>query len=262
MKTPPLSTLSGGLVSVASTRLAKLESLVSRGLHQKVEWSNLWQLTRAMSVDDATRILHGRAVRGVPIHVRVAAGRFVPIDEVLLPGAVIPVDQSLDLEVAVDLTYHQPDLELLARLGVSDRPTVSGGRLGESWFTRFRQEAIGSYGKALIGHRSRPQDRYIDFDQTSFPGPLEPAFRLSPQARIAFTKVLLEFPDALKPWTLAHQTRRDAYPVIEVESPCHWVLREQGLLMTSLGPRKLDAVVGRGFADAFRGFAGINFLIT
>lgn len=234
-----------GIKRVDASR--ELRALIDRGLNQGVDWASFWQLTRGIPVEEAARLIGQRPSRGGPVQVRVVAGSFAPLDDVLLPGRVVPLERaSLDSKVVVDAEFHASDIELLQKLGVSDRPSSQGGKKTESWFYQYRNYAIVAYTAALVGHRGRPQWDYIDFDQTSFPGPIAPLFRLSDEGRLAFTKELLDYSEAFGPWVLAHKTRRDAYPVVRVDSPCRWALEEAGLFNTSVGPRSLKSVVGRG----------------
>ena len=83
------------------------------------------------------------------------------------------------------------------------------------------------------------------FDSTRTVGPLSPIWELSDEGRIRFSEALLESPDELEPWQMSHRTV-GSYPTLAVEAPAKWMLRREGRLGTSLGPRSIGDAVGPG----------------
>ena len=222
----------------------ELEALLNGGSGE-LDWDAFWSLTRAMSDDEAAAVVESPGPSAPPIHVRVVAGPFVPIETALLPGKVVPEDRSRDETIAIDTAFHKPDLGLLHRLGMSDGPTATGGSLAESWCRTYLAWCRKVYEDALTARHGRPQQSYIVLEQDAFPGPISPMFKLSQEGVVAFTSVLLGFPEALQSSKVVHKTRRNAYPVVDIQSPTLFALSQAGRLMTSLGPRPLRETVGR-----------------
>lgn len=227
----------------------EFEALVVQGLFGPVDWGEFWRLARLLTPEAAQRIISRRPWNAAPIHVRTVAGTFAPLENVLLPGRVVPDDGSRDASIAVDTTFHEAELAHLRALGLSDGPAPSGGRTSEAWFGEYRREMDAHYEEALRQRRGRPQAGYIKFDSETMLGPLTPLTRLSGEGRERFTSVVLDHHDAFAPWTMAHETRRDSYPVVEVESPVRWLLSREGVVRSSVGSVRLAAAVGRGLGD-------------
>lgn len=227
----------------------EFEALINQGLFGRVDWSQFWHLARAVNHDAALRAIKQRPRNAAPIHVRTLAGVFTPVEDVLLPGRVVPDDGTRDTSLAVDMAFHAKDLDLLRGLGLSDGPTETGGSESESWFGDYRREMDSRYEKELHGRRGRPQAGYIKFDQHTMLGPLAPLTRLSDEGRERFTSLILDHPESFAPWTMAHQTRRESYPVVEVPSPVRWMVLREGVIRSSVGPVGLGDVVGRALHD-------------
>jgi superfamily II DNA or RNA helicase len=227
----------------------EFEALVSQGLFGRVDWSEFWRLARAVDQDIALRTIKRRPRNAAPIHVRTVAESFTPVEDVLLPGRVVPDDGTRDAALAVDTDFHAEDLDLLRGMGLSDGPSESGGSASESWFGDYRREMDSLYEAALRGRRGQPQAGYIKFDKRDMVGPLAPLTRLSDEGRERFTLLVLDHLEAFAPWTMAHQTRRESYPVIEVTSPVRWLVLREGIVSSSIGRVRLRDVVGRGLGD-------------
>jgi superfamily II DNA or RNA helicase len=82
------------------------------------------------------------------------------------------------------------------------------------------------------------------FQQSSLPGPLEPLPDLGEESCARFTEHLLLLAHSEKYWELAHATRPDVYPSLEVESPALWMMRQYGRLPTSKGIMTVNHSVG------------------
>jgi superfamily II DNA or RNA helicase len=242
------------LLGVSTVDAAKeLTAAVAQGLFRKVDWEQFWKLTRHVDPSSAAVIIRSRSRHAAPLHLRTRAGVFVPAEDVLLPGRVVSGDGTRDDELTVDLDFHGPDIALLETLGVSDGPSARGGSTSETWFAEYRTQADQTYLQALGGRKGRPQWSYIKFGRHSMPGPLSPLLRLSDAGRVAFTSLVLDDAECLKPWKMAHETRRDAYPVVDVESPARWILMRHGRFQTSIGIVSPVDAVGRGLSE----FSGV-----
>ena len=146
----------------------ELEALLNGGSGE-LDWDAFWSLTRAMSDDEAAAVVESPGPSAPPIHVRVVAGPFVPIETALLPGKVVPEDRSRDETIAIDTAFHKPDLGLLHRLGMSDGPTATGGSLAESWCRTYLAWCRKVYEDALTARHGRPQQSYIVLEQGRVP---------------------------------------------------------------------------------------------
>lgn len=217
----------------------------ARRLFRVTDWPGFWALIRAADSDRAVSILQD-AMRGTynKLRIRAMSERFELLEDVLLPGEIVPGDGSRDESITVDVEFHHDELEVITALGVADRPRAGAGRRSEVWFDDYRQTQLARYQHELKGRRSNPQFGKLQFDRAGFPGPMSPLRRLSPEGRARFADAILESPGVLDGWTLAHETRRDTYPVVAVESPAAWILHRFGALRTSLGPAPVPAAVG------------------
>jgi superfamily II DNA or RNA helicase len=209
------------------------------------DWNEFWELIRRVDVDRAAGILKSR--RRIPF-VRVRSDEFRPLRRTLLPGTVIPEGTDRDLGSAVDTTFHHDDLELLRMVGAVAGPEAGLGSTEEDWFAEYELDVLVRYLNKLTGSR-RPQERLLEFDQGEFAGPMTVLESLSDEGRALFTEAALAAQGDLEAWEYAHSTQRDVYPVLAVEHPVIWRIRQEGRFHTSFGPRDAGESVGPQLAE-------------
>ena len=231
---------------------SELEGMLARGPSElsdwgQEEWMRFWDLARRIDTDQATAIImaHTRERPAANIRARTIGGAFRTLHRTLLPGQIVPRDGSRDASVAIDTSFHHEEFDLLKRLGAVPSPVEWTQVEGEPWFSDYRSGVVATYLNKLPRGGSRPVDQLLVFGSTRTVGPLSPIWELSDDGRICFSEALLESPDELEPWQMSHRTV-GSYPTLAVEAPAKWMLRREGRLGTSLGPRSIGDAVGPG----------------
>ncbi|MER5377364.1 DEAD/DEAH box helicase [Streptomyces sp. NPDC002553] len=204
------------------------------------EWDRFWDLFRQAG---GRRLTH-TVLRHVPdaretLRVRTADGKYRPVRDCMLPGAV--VDTRRDPSIAVDTRFHSDDLAFFREIGVRERPSTSVRPEGESWFEEYREAVHAAYLRGLDQRTPRPALNRMKVEGSAIGGPLHLFRSLSPESRAAFLKAL---PDeaVVDNWTRqigAQSSTRQA-----VMSPIRWMLRKYGSVATSQGIKPLKEAVG------------------
>jgi superfamily II DNA or RNA helicase len=217
---------------------ADLEGLLREGFVTWTgsEWEEFWKVVRRVGPARAAGIIKQR--KRTPF-VRVGSGQFRPLFGALLPGSIVPGDGARDRDVLIDVEFHANDLELLRELGAVEAPSSRGGSTDESWFDMYRHDALSAYRERLP-EAKRPQEALLDFEIRPFAGPLTAFQWLSDEGRVLFTEAVLGAETHPHPWEFAHTTRREAYPIISMDAPAIWRIKQEGRLRTSHGIRPLD----------------------
>ncbi|MFH8724053.1 sacsin N-terminal ATP-binding-like domain-containing protein [Streptomyces termitum] len=204
------------------------------------EWERFWELFRRAG---GRRLTHTLAEK-VPnpretLHVRTADGRFRPVRDCMLPGAVVTAER--DPAIAVDTRFHSDDLSFFPDLGLRERPSAAVRPDGEEWFEEYREAVHSAYLRTLDNHAPRPSIGRMKVEGSPVGGPLHLFRSLSEESRAAFLKAL---PDeaVVDNWTrqigAQTSTRRS------VASPIRWMLRKYGYVATSQGVKPLTEAVG------------------
>ncbi|MGW2698553.1 sacsin N-terminal ATP-binding-like domain-containing protein [Streptomyces sp. NPDC001340] len=210
------------------------------------DWGRFWELFRQAGI---RRLAH-KVLERVPaarstLRVRTADGRFRPVEDCMLPGAV--VDAKRDPSIAVDMAFHSDDTPFFSQVGLRERP--SGGvqpKADEAWFEEYREALHAAYLRGLDSRAPRPALNRMKVEGAAIGGPLHLFRALSEESRAAFLKVL---PDdaVVDNWTRqigAQTSTRQAVP-----SPIRWMLRKFGTIATSQGIKPLKEAVGPQLAD-------------
>ncbi|MEU9466463.1 DEAD/DEAH box helicase [Streptomyces avermitilis] len=208
--------------------------------YESAEWERFWDLFRQAG---GRRLTH-TVLRHVPdaretLRVRTADGRFRPVRDCMLPGAV--VDTRRDPNIAVDTKFHSDDLAFFREIGLRERPSTSVRPEGESWFEEYREAVHAAYLRSLDQRAPRPALNRMKVEGSAIGGPLHLFRSLSEESRAAFLKAL---PDdaVVDNWTRqigAQSSTRQA-----VMSPIRWMLRKHGTVSTSQGIKPLGEAVG------------------
>ncbi len=204
------------------------------------EWERFWDLFRQAG---GRRLTH-TVLQHVPnaretLRVRTADGKFRPVRDCMLPGAV--VDAGRDPSIAVDTRFHSDDLAFFREIGLRERPSTSVRPEGEAWFEEYREAVHASYLRGLDQRAPRPSLNRMKVEGSAIGGPLHFFRSLSEESRAAFLKAL---PDdaVVDNWTCqigAQSSTRQA-----VMSPIRWMLKKYGAVSTSQGIKSLGEAVG------------------
>ncbi|MFE1781243.1 DEAD/DEAH box helicase family protein [Streptomyces sp. NPDC059506] len=205
-------------------------------------WRRFWELLRsAGGIRETNRI---KAVVPRPLEtlrVLTLDGRFRPMRDCLVPGAVVPGDKSRDTSIAVDMGFHGDDRPVFRELGLLDRPAL-GKVEEEDWFDEYRQAMHKSYCASLPGTANRPAIGRMHLEGSPCAGSLHLLPRLSEEGRARFVEAL---PDAgvIGKWTL--QIGNSAATRTAVSSPLRWWVRREGRAA-------VDLRTGGGTVTVFR----------
>lgn len=220
------------------------------GGYDDAAWQRLWLLIRQAGVERAVRHLDDRNLTRL-LKVRTRGGAFRTTGKCLLPGRVVTPGGDTDADVAVDDDFHEADLALLRKLGMSDVPRAAVDPADEYWFGEYREQALSLYYKKLPADAGRPAETSIVVTGPQPAGSLGLLPRLSEDARARF---LTSLPTVgmVAQWHVYAKTRPTDKP-IGVVSPLVWIARRHGVLPTSLGRRPVTVCVG----PALRGHARV-----
>lgn len=232
----------------------ELEATLAGSRHRWTDgdWATFWELARRVSPERAAAIISACTTPLSPqqnpemtqVRVRTVAGQFKYLAATLLPGLIVPSDGTRDSTVAIDATFHRDDVELLKRLGASASPMPASGLIQGTTFRQYHFDCYQRYIASLPTRSSRPSADHMEFEQTSFAGPLEPLETLSDEGKALFTETLLGTGPASARWSMRHRSS-SKYPVALFEPPTLWAVRRWGRIRSSVGPvMPADAVGG------------------
>ncbi|WP_405993022.1 sacsin N-terminal ATP-binding-like domain-containing protein [Streptomyces sp. NBC_00986] len=204
------------------------------------QWERFWELFRqAGGRRLAHEVLERVADPRETLRVRTADGRFRPMRDCMVPGAV--VDARRDPSIAVDKAFHSDDLSFFAEIGLRERPSTAVRPEDEAWFEEYRQAVHSVYLRGLDERAPRPSLTRMKVEGSAIGGPLHLFPSLSEESRAAFLKAL---PDdaVVDNWTRQIGTQSSTRQA--VESPIRWMLRKHGRVATSQGIKPLREAVG------------------
>ena len=212
---------------------------VSDGLRQR-----FWIISRQLSPEAASAVIQEHKQGSKKLGVRTQAGTWRPACAVLLPGRIVPGDETRDDDATVDTPFHDPDIELLRILGVTEAPHGDCDLSLEAAYTSFRNSCRSRYCKQdNLPHDPHPD--YLDFTSSKGVGPLEVLTVLSDAGKARLTDALLSLDASFEPWTMWHTgTNRQIYLKMPCESLTIHVLRDYGQVQTFSGPVPLGHALG------------------
>ena len=146
--------------------------------------------------------------------------------------------------VAVDVSYHRPDLDLIRCLGGTNQPhrDFDYRNHDNSSYVAYRRKCIDQY-KVVIA--ANPRDALLVFDPATAKtsGPLSILKFLSEEGRALYTEYLLYLPNTFNKWRLYHKTQ-DKYPSHSYLSPAIDYLNEYGRIRVPFGIAQLTDGLG------------------
>ncbi len=211
-------------------------------------WSMFWPFARDVDSRAAAGIIRESKHdwRNV-LKVRTADGNWRALFNALLPGPVVPEDGSRDAHIAVDVQFHQNDLDLLKELGAVDSPhdsyQLSRGAYGAYW--NFKQSCERKFRNQDLQHKPARNKLDFKYNFSNISGPLGLFQELSEEGKVLYTEFLLNLPGTYKKWTMYHNvTYNCACPELDFDSPALETLREHGRIRTDDGIHKLSDGLG------------------
>lgn len=196
----------------------------------KIDWDKGWSLMRGASFDDLRRAID--EILGVNfaavIKVRNGLGEWVAPAGLFQPGSVF-VPTKEDGKFLIDHVYHAADKSILEYLGIYEYPRFSYPVLNERWAKSYKDAMYVDLAREIGIPEARKQQLDYKSDDMRL-GPLSPLPELGQTNKINLTKFIL---------TRAHATAQVWYQGKDarksVISPELWLVKEYGLLETSLG---------------------------
>ena len=236
-----------GIPQIDAVRV--LEAIVRKGTDgwKAKGWDLFWELVRKSPEAETIRVLDEAGLGRFSLRVRNMEGEYQPLGGLLLPGEIVTATPD-DADSTIDTSFHREELRILQTLGAVRGPSERDGLTSEPWFAAYKRLARDEYLKRLKGSGSAPNVSYLDFRVRKFAGPLTPLASLSPAARLRFTEALLGMGADLEPWTFGHKSQ-SRYPELRVPHPAVWLIKSEGILRTSLGPRTCKSAVGPALTE-------------
>lgn len=238
-----LRSLGIGPVDAASELRALLTDVQPRYM-PSTTWERFWELVRGLGASNTIKLLRELRIHTTEVKARTRAGDFRAVPEILLPGEIVTETPGTDDAIAVDMSFHENDVEFLRLVGASSRPW-KGFPIGEDpvWLQPFLEETADEF-IGRIQTSQKPRRSLLELNQSIQIGPLAPLFESSDETRARITTALLELIQDEGAWVLAHESRSGLYPSMRVESPYLWLIRKEGRIDTSRGPLPLHRAIG------------------
>jgi len=213
------------------------------------DWEAIWRRARQTSGDLLPALLAKHSIDGSEVRVRTRAGAWSRLGGVLLVGRVLREDEleKDDLYGVLDEDWHGVDLDTLRHLGLRQGPVDQLGSVDEPWGARYLKAAYDTYRARC--QRTKPADTSIEIDNLGkFAGPASPLINMSARPAARFLAAAFEQTRNLRHIEIRHRTKSDM-PIVRFPHPLVWLLKEQGVVLTSLGPMPLDCSVGPTLSD-------------
>ena len=211
-----------------------LRAVSSGEAERDVRWSELWALSRLITLQSATRIMSRRDVR-----VMTLSGNWRKVRDVLLPGPIVPDDGSRDASVAINLSFHEQDVGLLQQLGARVTP-MSDYNDVDKFEGTYLQQCRTDYYTFLD---KSPHFHRLKFVRPSKVGPMDVFVNLSAEGRRRFTAALLDLDDTYRKWVMHHESQ-PKYPRRNYDSLAVWLLKRYGCVQTNDGINDLSDGLG------------------
>ena len=238
----------------ATSELQSLLSTDSLKYFSDEYWERLWNLVAKIESNEETAgrsapVIRQHCKKDTPQHIikiKTVSGHYELLSKTLLPGAIVSGTENNRI-VITDTDFHAPHEQVLIDLGAIQIPIEGGGSKKESWFSDYRQYAINAFMEAKPPDSSRPGDYKLDFQENKFTGPIEPLINLNDEGKVRFTTTLLNSKELNENWHFQHISS-SSYPIVNIDSPILWAIKQYGRFRTSLGIRSFDESVGSALA--------------
>ena len=213
-------------------------------VERDVQWSEFWNLVRSIDEESVISILSDTESPH-EIRVMTKSGHWQQIHNVLLPGPIVPDDGSRDAGIAVDLEFHEYDINLIERFGIRNQPMRN-----DSDFQSHRHKQENKYLDLCRQEYNRKKDlpkkphiHRLDFKCPTRIMPLDVFDQLSTEGRCFFTEMLLHLEEIYQEWIMHHCTQ-DIYPPAKFKSLSIVLMRKYGYVRTHNGVYELSDGLG------------------
>ena len=209
-------------------------------------------------MDDALDIIQEFKNWTICTLVRTLANEWKPLHSVLLPGEIVPGNGSRDRHVTIDMEFHEPDSELLKKLGAVDAPENDRNLASEPWWREYRNNCVEKWLSRNPGVASTRSTSLVfkrPILETLLPasakdqrehgvGPLQVLTILSDEGKATYTDALLDQEATYRKWTMWHKNKKGNYPEEKFDAPAIWMLRKHGRVNTPDGIVPLADALG------------------
>lgn len=216
------------------------------GRRREVIWPLIWSTMRSIPTDTALQILKedlgGELTETV--HVKTAAGKWIPVSSAFLGGRLVPQDGSRDRAFLIDPREHAQDDELLKEVGAVELPqtrALSGFAAGrtERWYGDWVSDAKSLF---LQNQTSKISPDKVEVEApTLVTWPLDPVASMSDEGKRIVTELLLN--RGLPAPTKIRHLSNSAYGTYNWIGPETHFLRRHGRFATSHGLRAPGGVL-------------------
>ena len=238
-----LETLGIGRASAESRFRLLVEDIPSGELEDgflKAFWAAARRLETAMALGIITR----EHSWWRDLRVRTRSGEWKPLHAVLLPGPIVPGDGSRDDGATLDTAFHDADLSLLRRLGLTDGPGSECDLSRESWFYSFAYRCRDFFCSPERELPRNPRRSSLEFRDKTGSGPLKVMETLSDEGCALYTSALLALDATYESWTMRHNTQGHVYPDLVCRSPAVEMLKKHGRIRIRDGVVPFSVVLG------------------
>ena len=224
----------------------QLEALIAGSNAKSSDmWPAFWELSRQLDNSDVVAVLRKRETL-TNVRALTRSGCWAHLYDVLIPGTVVAIDSTENAAAALDMVHHDQDLELLQALGATREPVTDRDPRTESWFPHYRRAQVKRFLAQPSINGRKPVESLLTLEETGYAGPCGPLPQLSGDALVEFGTRLLALPAACSTWAMRHSSQD--YGVMACANPALWMLREHGIIATSLGDFEVPQAVGPALA--------------
>lgn len=223
-----------------------LENCYGVHLHEELReivWGKFWQLLRSAPETVATDFCQRKASL---IYVKRRDGAWDRAENVTLLGTIVHADEAEEnCKVLVDESYHSADGKLLKALGISGVANFGSDRVPSDWL----RLSLDFYYACLdsIGHSGSRPRRDLLRAASIMPNGWASILQLSEMPKVRLSEYLFQFllldHNCAQRVAVHHTTQENKYPIIPVDPPLLFVLRNLGRLRVGNTVVKVSAVL-------------------
>ncbi|MCY4326775.1 MAG: DEAD/DEAH box helicase family protein [Rhodobacteraceae bacterium] len=218
-----------GRFEIAARRLA-----INSGSSPSNEaYTEFWLAARGVPKESVLKTCRTDASFYSRLRVRAVAGDWKPLYSVLIPGEIVASNGYGEEAVAVDMSFHASDEELLRNLGVADVPLENQDLSTEPCFKKFQEDCRKRFINRDL-EKNPHRDRLV-FKSSMGAGPLSVLSTLPDDKKAKYTSALLLLDATFSGWSMHHKTQSHIYPDLNCESISIWHLQNEGKVRTRSG---------------------------
>ncbi len=215
------------------------------GLHSK-----FWVLSRKLTAENVSAVIRehqdweGQEIWPMKLRIRTQAGDWKPLHSVLLPGEIVTGNGFRDGNATIDMEFHEPDSELLGKLGAVGAPENARDLSQEPWMRAYQRDCERGWRGRNPEEASSTRSGSLVFQSCEGVGPLQVLTILSDEGKATYTDALLDQEATYRKWTMWHKNKKGNYPEEKFDAPAIWMLRKHGRVNTPDGIVPLADALG------------------